>query len=81
MSISSTALSRDERSGSAPPQPDYVRTIAETARILGIGEPSLRVLIRDGLGPKIVRLSARRIGVRDSAREEWLSARAVSQPA
>ena len=42
---------------------------------------SLRALIAKGLGPPIVRLSARRIGVRDSARENWLAAREQTQPA
>jgi predicted DNA-binding transcriptional regulator AlpA len=80
MSVRSTGLSRDERSGGrnggAPQQPDYVRSIRETAEILGIGVPSLRVLIRDGKGPQVTRLSARRIGIRDSHREAWLDSRA-----
>jgi predicted DNA-binding transcriptional regulator AlpA len=76
MSIPSTGLSRDERSGGVHAI-DHVRTIKETAAILGIGVPSLRVLIRDGLGPKVTRLSTRRIGIRDSHREAWLEARAI----
>lgn len=88
MSITSTGLSRDERTGGSPGNPpphlsgcDYIRTIKETAAILGVGEMSLRALIAKGLGPPIVRLSARRIGVRDSARENWLAAREQTQPA
>jgi hypothetical protein len=56
-----------------PAHIDCVRTIRETAAILGVGEMSLRVLIAKGLGPKITRLSARRIGVKDSHREQYLA--------
>jgi predicted DNA-binding transcriptional regulator AlpA len=87
MSVHSTGLSAEERSGSARPtrqtageafrQFDCVRTVKETAAILGIGEPSLRVMIREGRGPQVTRLSARRIGIRDSHRESWLASRLV----
>jgi predicted DNA-binding transcriptional regulator AlpA len=85
MSVQSTGLSAEERSGSARPtrqtageafkQFDCVRTITETAAILGIGEPSLRVMIREGKGPQVTRLSPRRIGIRESHRELWLASR------
>jgi hypothetical protein len=87
MSAFSTGLSREERPGSnagtdwtPPSNVDCVRTIRQTSLILGIGEPSLRALIAKGLGPEIIRLSARRIGIKDSARERWLAARNL-QPA
>jgi predicted DNA-binding transcriptional regulator AlpA len=54
---------------------DYVRTVKETAAILGIGEPSLRKMIHDGRGPRVTRLSQRRIGIRDSHRDAWLASR------
>jgi predicted DNA-binding transcriptional regulator AlpA len=75
MSPQSTGLSRQERGSGARPQFDCVRTIKETAAILGIGEHTLRVMIREGRAPQVTRLSARRIGIRDSARESWLAAR------
>ena len=78
MAIQSTGLSREERGadgGGAAPQFDCVRTIKETAAILGIGEHTLRVMIREGKGPQVTRLSARRIGIRDSHREFWLASR------
>jgi predicted DNA-binding transcriptional regulator AlpA len=56
---------------------DCVRTVKETAAILGIGEPSLRVMIREGRGPQVTRLSERRIGIRDSHRQFWLDHCAV----
>jgi predicted DNA-binding transcriptional regulator AlpA len=57
---------------------DCVRTIKQTAEILGIGELSLRVMIREGKGPQVTRLSERRIGIRDSHRQAWLDSRAVA---
>jgi predicted DNA-binding transcriptional regulator AlpA len=82
-----TGSSREERAGNnagtewTPPSSiDCVRTIRQTSLILGVGEPSLRAMILKGTGPEIVRLSARRIGIKDSARERWLSAR-NAQPA
>ena len=76
MSGPSTALSRDERRGAAPQQIDRVRSLAETAELLSIGLPSLRVLIAKGKGPRVIQLSARRLGVKDSDREAWVEARA-----
>jgi hypothetical protein len=80
MSAQSTGLSKEERSDSAPSkvppgflsQFDCIRTIAQTAAICGIGEPSLRAMIYRGEGPQVTRLSKRRIGIRDSHREFWL---------
>lgn len=61
---------------------DYVRTIAETAEILGIGEPTLRTMIREGRAPTVTRLSERRLGIRDSDRVAWLNTReTAAQPA
>ena len=80
MSIPSTGLSRDERSGGGGV--DYVRTLAETAKILGVSVPLLERLIRAGQGPAVIQLSPRRIGIRDSARNAWLdSQQRVAQPA
>jgi hypothetical protein len=81
MSITSTGLSGEERRGGRngktpvliPTNVDCIRSIRETAAILGIGEMSLRALIAKGLGPKTTRLSARRIGIKDSARDKYLA--------
>jgi predicted DNA-binding transcriptional regulator AlpA len=48
----------------------------ETAAILGVSDHTLRRLIRRGDGPLVTRLSERKVGVRDSDREAWLTARA-----
>jgi hypothetical protein len=66
MSITSTGLSGEERRGGRngktpvliPTNVDCIRSIRETAAILGIGEMSLRALIAKGLGPQVTRLSA-----------------------
>lgn len=55
---------------------DRVRNLRETAAIIGLSLDTLRRLIRGGKGPRVTRLSARRIGIRDSHREAWLAAQA-----
>jgi hypothetical protein len=72
---------KDALPDALPTGVDYVRTIPITAKILGIGEMSLRAIIWRGDGPKVTRLSARRIGVRDSDREAWLKNRNQPLPA
>ena len=54
---------------------DPVRNLRYTALVLGISVATLRRLIADGVGPKVVRVSERRPGIRDSERERWLSER------
>jgi predicted DNA-binding transcriptional regulator AlpA len=54
---------------------DPVRSLRYTASVLGISVATLRRLIADGVGPKVVRVSERRPGIRDSERERWLSER------
>jgi excisionase family DNA binding protein len=51
--------------------PDRVRGIAETAQLLNISVSTLRRLISAG-SIRVTRLSARRVGVLDSAREAFL---------
>jgi hypothetical protein len=53
--------------------PDYVRSLAETAAILGLSLATLRRMIAMQQGPKVTRLSARRLGIRDSDREVFLN--------
>jgi predicted DNA-binding transcriptional regulator AlpA len=54
---------------------DPVRNLRYTASVLRISVATLRRLIADGVGPKVVRVSERRHGIRDSERERWLSER------
>jgi hypothetical protein len=51
--------------------PDRVRSVRETAALLGISYATLRRRIADR-AIQIVRLSERRIGIRDSERERFL---------
>jgi hypothetical protein len=75
MSIQSTALSREER-GFAGGGGDRVRSLAETAALLGISIATLRRMISAGTGPIITRMSPRRLGIRDSHRAAYLDAHA-----
>jgi hypothetical protein len=71
MSLQSTGLGREERRGVGLDGLDRVRTLKETAKLLGISMATLRRRIADG-AIKTVRLSQRRIGVLDSARQAFL---------
>ena len=56
------------------PEPDRVVSLKETAAICDLSVATLRRVIAAGRGPKLTRLSARRVGVRQSHRETWLAA-------
>jgi predicted DNA-binding transcriptional regulator AlpA len=77
MGIHSTALSREERGTGVGGGGDRVRSLAETAALLNISIATLRRMIAAGTGPRVIRLSPRRIGVRDSAREAFLEQNAT----
>jgi excisionase family DNA binding protein len=77
MSTQSTGLTREERGGGV----DLVRTVKETAAIIGVGEPTLRTMLREGRGPTVTRLGLRRIGIRTSHLMQWLDSRAQPLPA
>jgi hypothetical protein len=64
-----TALSRP------PIAPDFVRSIPERARSIGIDDMTLRRMIWRGDGPTIIKLSPGRIGIRDSHWNLWLKGR------
>jgi predicted DNA-binding transcriptional regulator AlpA len=82
MSLQTTVQSREERAGGRGGGGiDYVRTVVETAHILGMSEPALRCMLQRGEGPRVTQLSARRIGIRDSDRNAWLNTRQVSETA
>jgi predicted DNA-binding transcriptional regulator AlpA len=52
-----------------------ILTERELSDWLGISQPTLSRLRRDKTGPAYVRLSARRVGYRRSAVEDWLKRR------
>jgi predicted DNA-binding transcriptional regulator AlpA len=84
MPLHSTGLSREERgagvgvgaAGGGLDGLDRVRTLKETAQLVGVSMATLRRRIADG-AIKIVRLSPRRIGIRDSDRQAFLDANAA----
>jgi predicted DNA-binding transcriptional regulator AlpA len=57
-----------------------VRSLRETADAAGISLATLRRRIADGTGPRLTRMSQRRIGVTDRNREAWLAACEVDEP-
>ena len=59
------------------PEPDRVVSLKETAEICDLSVATLRRVIAAGRGPKLTRLSARRVGVRQSHRETWLAAQSA----
>jgi predicted DNA-binding transcriptional regulator AlpA len=74
MSMQTTGLSREERSAGGGG--DRVRSLQETAALLGISICTLRRMIAAGEGPIVTRLSPRRLGIRDSHRAAFLDAHA-----
>lgn len=51
-----------------------VLTLKEAARIAALSEPTLRRVIKAGTGPRVLRLSPRRVGVRVADLRAWLEA-------
>lgn len=58
-----------------PVKPDAVLTVPQWAGLVGIGYSTAKDLIHKGKGPKVTRLSAKRVGVRVSHHHEWLNSR------
>ena len=56
------------------PMLDPILTVAEIAKLLGVSIATVRRGIRAGCGPRVVQLSRRRIGVRQSDFEAHLEA-------
>jgi predicted DNA-binding transcriptional regulator AlpA len=56
-----------------------VLTERQAARVLGISMETLKRLRQSGEGPKILQLSARRIGYRRAGLEAWLIEREAEQ--
>jgi prophage regulatory protein len=57
-----------------------VRSLSETAAAAGISLATLRRRIADGTGPRVVRLSTRRVGIRESDFGQWLDNRTQDVP-
>lgn len=54
-----------------------VLTFDEAAELAGLSTQTLRRACKRGAGPKLIRLSPRRIGIRVHDLDAWLSSRAV----
>jgi len=65
----------EHSSPSIVPADDRVVSLPETARAAGISIATLRRRIADGSGPRLVRVSERRVGVRIRDLKAWLDAR------
>jgi predicted DNA-binding transcriptional regulator AlpA len=55
---------------------DRVLSVAEFAALAGLSVPTLRRLIKANCGPRLIRLSPRRVGIRVSDGNGWLESRA-----
>jgi predicted DNA-binding transcriptional regulator AlpA len=64
----------------AIPADDHVITKREAAKISGISECTLDRRIKAGDGPRVVRLSARRVGIRVRDLKVWIEANASPTP-
>src|SRR3954465_7275493 len=58
---------------------DKVLSEREVCSWLGVSEPTLFRHRRDGTGPTFIRLSARRVGYRRGAVEDWLGGQEQQQ--
>jgi predicted DNA-binding transcriptional regulator AlpA len=55
-----------------------VRSVKDAATILGISYATLKRLLASGDGPKVTRLTQRRVGIQDRHIEEWMAARTAA---
>jgi predicted DNA-binding transcriptional regulator AlpA len=52
---------------------DIIDSLPETAKWLGLSYSTLRRILAAGKGPRVVQLSARRLGMRRRNRREWVA--------
>jgi predicted DNA-binding transcriptional regulator AlpA len=55
-----------------------VRSIKDAASILGISYATLKRLLASGDGPRLTRLTQRRVGIQDMHLQEWMQARTAA---
>jgi hypothetical protein len=72
-----------ENMGDSPLPPadddDIVDPLPEASRMIGFSYSTLRRVLATGKGPKVVRLSERRLGMMRRHRREWLAAKSSDQ--
>ncbi|EHP93337.1 helix-turn-helix transcriptional regulator [Methylorubrum extorquens] len=62
--------------GDARPSSDRnVLSLTDACKAANLGNSTLRQLIREGRGPQVVRLSARRVGIRRCDLDAWIAGR------
>lgn len=61
---------------SAPTNPTVVISFAAACEAANLSISTMRRLVRDDRGPRILKLSDRRIGIRRSDLDQWLASRA-----
>jgi hypothetical protein len=59
-------------------KPNFIRSIEQRAYEAGFHPDTLRTLIGKGEGPVVIRLSPKRLGIRDTDWEEWLDGRRLA---
>ena len=58
----------------------YIVPFQNAARELGLSPTTLRRMCRDGSGPTLLQISARRLGVRRGDLDAWVESRKVCGP-
>jgi predicted DNA-binding transcriptional regulator AlpA len=71
------AINIDTRQRPLAPEPrrNRVLTLAQWADLNSLSYASAKRLIASGQGPKLIKLSERRIGVREDHNEQWQNSR------
>lgn len=75
--MSSKRKRKCARSAAAPAfySASQLLTLPQWARLNSIGLTSARRLIKAGLGPRVIKISPRRLGIRMADNDEWQAAR------
>jgi predicted DNA-binding transcriptional regulator AlpA len=55
-----------------------IRSIRDAAGILGVSYATLKRMLASGEGPKVTKLTTRRIGIQDQHIQQWMQARVTA---
>jgi predicted DNA-binding transcriptional regulator AlpA len=61
-------------------RPSRVLTLKEFADLNSLGLRTVKRLIHDGKGPKVIQITERRVGIREADAAEWQAARVRGGP-
>lgn len=70
-----STMTGDERAHNIPMSDKIVLRLREACEVAGLSLNTMRRLITAGRGPRVVRLSERRIGIRRADLEAWVVSR------